>query len=147
PPGPFGVEWRQFLREVPMPRLLEVLIIAGLAVVLASPEAAAAPSAERGDYLVHAIMGCGNCHTPMGPDGLDMSMKLAGRLVEQNEAFTAIAPNITPAGRVHDWSDAELAKAIREGIRPDGSLIGPPMPFEVYRGISDDDLASIIMYL
>lgn len=130
-----------------MPKLPFILTIAGLALVAATTSTVAAPSAERGDYLVNSIMGCGNCHTPMGPQGLDLSRNLAGRLVEENEAFTAIAPNITPAGRVKDWSDAELAKAIREGIRPDGSLIGPPMPFEVYHGISDDDLASIVMYL
>jgi hypothetical protein len=37
--------------------------------------------------------------------------------------------------------------AIREGLRPDGSLIGPPMPFTMYRGLSDDDLASVVMFL
>ena len=30
---------------------------------------------------------------------------------------------------------------------PDGSLIGPPMPFAVYKHISDDDLASIVAFL
>ena len=45
------------------------------------------------------------------------------------------------------WSDAELAKAIREGLRPDGSLIGPPMPYAMYRGLSDDDLMSIVAFL
>jgi mono/diheme cytochrome c family protein len=48
---------------------------------------------------------------------------------------------------VKDWTDEQFGKAIREGIRPDGTLIGPPMPFEVYGGISDDDLASIVAYL
>ncbi|EAR52222.1 Class I diheme cytochrome c [Oceanicola granulosus HTCC2516] len=68
-------------------------------------------------------------------------------LVEQNEMFTAVAPNITPAGHVGDWSDAEFARAIREGIRPDGSVIGPPMPIVLYRGLSDDDVMSIVMYM
>ncbi|PJN94723.1 cytochrome C, partial [Amaricoccus sp. HAR-UPW-R2A-40] len=62
-------------------------------------------------------------------------------------AFTAYAPNITPGGPVATWSDAELAHAIREGLRPDGSLIGPPMPFTMYRGISDDDLAAVVAFL
>lgn len=104
-------------------------------------------SVERGDYLVNTIMACGSCHTPFGPAGFDQSKALAGRLVEQNEQFTAISSNLTPAGEIAGWSDAELGKAIREGIRPDGSIIGPPMPFEVYHGISDDDLASIVAYL
>lgn len=109
--------------------------------------AVAAPSVERGEYLVQGPAGCGNCHTPFGPQGLDQSRDLAGRLVEENPAFKAISANITPGGRVADWSDAELAKAIREGLRPDGSLIGPPMPFAMYRGLGDDDLMSIVMYL
>ena len=33
---------------------------------------------------------------------------------------------------------------IREGIRPDGSVIGPPMPIPFLRGVSDQDLAAII---
>ena len=101
----------------------------------------------RGAYLVEGIMGCGNCHTPLGPDGPAEDAALSGRLVEDGPAFTAWAPNITPASRVRDWSDAELAVAIREGLRPDGSLIGPPMPISAYRGLSDDDLAAIVAYL
>ena len=121
-------------------------LILGFVLVGGAP-ALAAGTVERGDYLVNSISGCGSCHTPFGAQGLDMSRALSGRLVEESEAYTAIAPNLTPGGPVAAWSDAELSRAIREGIRPDGSVIGPPMPFEVYKGISDDDLASIVMYL
>lgn len=120
---------------------------AALAVALLPHASPAETPEERGAYLVRGIAGCGNCHTPFGPEGPDMGKELAGRLVEQNEMFTAIAPNITPAGRVADWSDAELARAIREGIRPDGSLIGPPMPYAMYRGLGDEDLAAIVAFL
>lgn len=130
--------------EVLMLRLIAMAVLTGSALV---GNANAAPSIERGDYLVNTIGACGNCHTPQGAEGPMMDKALAGMLVEQTEAYTAVAPNITPAGRVSDWSDAELAKAIREGIRPDGSVIGIPMPFEVYSGISDTDLMSIVMYL
>lgn len=102
---------------------------------------------ERGEYLVRGIAGCGNCHTPLGPDGPVAGMELAGRLVEKNEAFTAIAPNISPTSRIAGWTDADLGRAIREGIRPDGSLIGPPMPFAMYRGLSDEDLSAIVAFL
>jgi mono/diheme cytochrome c family protein len=102
---------------------------------------------ERGEYLVRGPAGCGNCHTPLGPQGFVADQELAGRVVEDSEPFTAIAPNITPAGAIAGWSDAELARAIREGIRPDGSLIGPPMPFAMYRGLSDGDLGAIVAFL
>jgi mono/diheme cytochrome c family protein len=102
---------------------------------------------ERGEYLVRGPAGCGNCHTPMGPEGFVADQELAGRVVEDSEPFLAIAPNLTPAGAIAGWSDTELARAIREGIRPDGSLIGPPMPFSMYRGLSDGDLGAIVAFL
>lgn len=108
---------------------------------------ALAASVDRGDYLVNSIMSCGSCHTPIGPTGFVAEQALGGRLVEKTEQFTAVAPNLTPASRIKDWTDEQLAKAIREGIRPDGSVIGPPMPFEVYKDISDDDLLSVVAYL
>lgn len=104
-------------------------------------------SVERGEYLVRGPAGCGNCHTPKGPNGPDMSNELGGFMVEKSPAFEAWAVNITPGSRVADWSDAELARAIREGIRPDGTVIGPPMPIGLYRGLSDDDLYSIVAFL
>lgn len=117
-------------------------------VVFAATAALAEPSVERGAYLVEGPAGCGNCHTPIGPNGPVPGMEQAGRLVEQTEAFTAIAPNITPGGRVADWTDEEFARAIREGMTPGGDrVIGPPMPIALYRGLSDDDVMSIVMYL
>ncbi|MBD3764678.1 MAG: cytochrome C [Rhodobacterales bacterium] len=118
-----------------------------LPVLLLVGGALAAPSLERGEYLVRGPGGCGNCHSPIGPQGFDAAMELADRLVEDSPAFTAWAPHLTPAGHIADWSDADLGRAIREGLRPDGSLIGPPMPFAMYRGLSDDDVASIVMFL
>ncbi len=116
-------------------------------VIWAASFAAAETPVERGEYLVQGIAGCGNCHTPLGPNGPVWEQDLGGRLVEKIDAFTAIAPNITPASRIADWSDEELGRAIREGIRPDGSVIGPPMPFAMYRGLSDGDLAAMVAYL
>ena len=127
---------------------MKIGILGALAgAVLAVPAVAETPE-ERGEYLVRGIAGCGNCHTPMGPEGFIMDQELAGRLVEDiPDVFTAVAPNITPGGRVAEWSDAELARAIREGIRPDGSLIGPPMPYAMYRDLGDADLAAIVAFL
>lgn len=104
----------------------------------------------RGEYLVTGIMGCGNCHTPQGPEGPDPAMTLAGgTVIEEPGLFTAHVPNITQDAEtgIGSWSDVEIARAIREGIRPDGSLIGPPMPVPLYRGLSDEDLAAIVAYL
>ncbi|MCC1494017.1 cytochrome c [Cognatishimia sp. F0-27] len=116
--------------------------------LIAGTGALAEPTLERGEYLVEGPAGCGNCHTPIGPDGPVLSMNQAGRLVEQTPGFTAIAPNITPGGRVSDWTDEEFVRAIREGLTPGGSrVIGPPMPVALYSRLSDDDVMSIVLYL
>jgi mono/diheme cytochrome c family protein len=104
---------------------------------------------ERGTYLMHSIVACGNCHTPQTPTGPAPGMELAGQLVVKEEAFTAYASNITQDKEtgIGAWTDAEISTAIREGKRPDGSLIGPPMPFGLYRQISDRDVEAIVAYL
>lgn len=117
------------------------------ALCVAAGAVVAQTTVERGEYLVRGIMGCGNCHTPQGPDGPDMTRELAGFTVVEEPVMTAVAPNITPGGPVAAWSDAELARAIREGVRPDGSVIGPPMPFGLYRGLGDEDLAAVVAFL
>jgi mono/diheme cytochrome c family protein len=104
---------------------------------------------ERGTYLMRGIVACGNCHTPKGPQGELPGMELAGGVKFEEEVFTAVAPNITPDPDtgIGKWSDAQIIAAIREGRRPDGSIIGPPMPIALYRGIADDDVAAIVAYL
>jgi hypothetical protein len=52
-----------------------------------------------------------------------------------------------PAVSASLWTAAQIVAAIREGRRPDGSLIGPPMPIMVYRGISDNDVMAMVDYL
>jgi len=104
---------------------------------------------ERGTYLMKSIAACGNCHTPQGPTGPVAGMELAGGLVIQDAAFTAVSANITPDVEtgIGGWSDAQLVLAIREGKRPDGSTIGPIMPFGFYRQMSDEDVTAIVAYL
>ena len=125
-----------------------VAVILGLFATL--PALGQTSPLERGRYLVEGIAGCGNCHTPKGPQGDLPGRNLAGgQVLEEPNLFRAVASNITPDAEtgIGRWTDAQLGRAIREGIRPDGSLIGPPMPFEFYREISDADLAAIIAYL
>ncbi len=105
---------------------------------------------ERGRYLVEVAVFCGACHATRGPDGAILpGMGLAGGRVMADRGFRAVVPNITPDPEtgIGRWTEAEVARAIREGRRPDGSLIGPPMPIHLYRHISDRDVAAIVAYL
>ena len=105
---------------------------------------------ERGRYLMRSVVACGNCHTPQGPQGPLAGKELAGGVPFDGEpAFTAYSPNITPhkTTGIGGWTDAQLVTAIREGRRPDGTLIGPPMPIGLYRGLSDRDVNAVVAYL
>lgn len=129
--------------------LIRACALAGL-VALGVGVAAAETPVERGKYLVETIGGCGNCHTPRGPGGVFAAGKeLAGGFVITDGPFRAVTSNITPDKEtgIGNWTDAQIAKAIREGIRPDGSIVGPPMPIELYRKLSDTDLNAMVAYL
>jgi len=104
---------------------------------------------ERGRYLMQSIVACGNCHTPQGPNGPLPGMELAGGLKIEDKVFVAYGSNITPDKEtgIGKWTDAQIITAIREGKRPDGSIIGPPMPIGMYRGMSDNDVRAIVAYL
>lgn len=54
------------------------------------------------------------------------------------------APNLTRL--VRQRSDVELERAIRHGVRPDGTTLFA-MPAEMYRSLSDDDLARLLAWL
>jgi len=115
----------------------------------------AKPSIERGEYLVRGPAACGSCHTPMGPltknkndrrVGPIPGMELAGHVGE--DPFGQISyTNLTQGGPIASWTDEEVVRSIREGIRPDGSTIGPPMLIPVYRHLSDNDVKSIVLFL
>ncbi len=123
--------------------------ITAAALLAATTTALAETPIERGRYLMRGIVACGNCHTPMGPRGPLPGQEMAGGTVFDEKPFTAVAPNITPDAEtgIGRWTDEQIVAAIREGKRPDGTIIGPPMPIGLYRGLSDTDVAAIVAYL
>lgn len=122
-----------------------------------SEPAAAAPKAatvdpalvKRGEYLVEAVMACGVCHTPMGPEGPDETKRFAGGF-EFAEVFgTWRSLNITPDRQtgIGAWTDEQVLAALREGRRPDGTRLHPIMPWVRYRQLSDGDAKAVVAYL
>ncbi len=126
-----------------------VRVLALLGCALAATVAQAETRLERGRYLVESIAACGNCHTPQGPNGPVPGKTFAGGLPFEDKAFTTYASNITPDREtgIGKWTDAQAVRAIREGRRPDGRLLGPPMPYGLYRDLSDADVTAIVAYL
>ena len=108
----------------------------------------------RGRYLVGGLVGCETCHSPKdwkthGAPNLP-GMELAGQLLPvPGLPGTIVASNLTPDPETGaaSWSDDQIARAIREGVAHDGRTIFPMMPYEGYRKLSDEDVASIVVYV
>jgi hypothetical protein len=45
------------------------------------------------------------------------------------------------------WSDAEIKRAITHGTRKDGTRLKPPMGYEWYARMAEEDLTAIVAYL
>ena len=135
--------------------MLRISIAACVWLLAASNGAKAEQPTERGAYLVNTIMACGNCHTPRDGGGRPIADKaLSGGLSFNTPVLTATAPNITPDTEtgIGSWSDAEIKRALVEGLRPDhGRLAGIPlaaiMPANFYKALLPEDLDAVIAYL
>ena len=92
------------------------------------------PTREYGQYLV-GVGGCRGCHGP----------NLVGG--PSPEPGAPPAANITPAGPIGQWSEADFTRAIRTGTRPDGSKIKDFMPWRSMAIHTDDELHAIWLYL
>jgi mono/diheme cytochrome c family protein len=104
---------------------------------------------KRGDYLVNTIMTCGNCHTPKGPPAAIAGKDFSGGLSWDEPPFQVTASNITQDKDtgIGAWSDADIEKVLRTGIRPNGTPIAMVMPTNFYEIISVRDMKAIVAYL
>jgi hypothetical protein len=62
---------------------------------------------------------------------------------------SSTARNITShkTAGIGDWTDADIKRAITQGVRWDGTKLKPPMSFASYAKMTDDDLNAIVAYL
>ena len=97
----------------------------------AAPAGAQPRLVERGQYLVNAIGGCNDCHSPRDRKGaLIPGRELTGAPLAFAPTapmpWKAIAPRIRglPAG----WTEAQFVSFLQTGVKPDGSRPLPPMP-------------------
>jgi mono/diheme cytochrome c family protein len=133
----------------PARRALTLLAGAMLAAAAAGTAGADTPR-ERGAYLVNTVAACGNCHTPKDAAAHAIAaQELSGGVEFDIPPAHVVGPNITPDPEtgIGRWTEAQIVTALRDGKRPDGAVIGPPMPIEFYRQLSDEDAAAIAVYL
>jgi mono/diheme cytochrome c family protein len=104
---------------------------------------------NRGRYLVEALAHCEECHTPRTlTGGLDRAKAFSGN---PDGPDGKPIPNITPDETgIGDWSEVDIAFALKTGQTPDGDVFGSFMTDVVDLGTSyltDEDRAAIAHYL
>ena len=108
--------------------------LAAFAVREIPPPTAPVSGLARGEYLVHAVGHCGECHTPRGmSQAPDNGRFLGGNATHPQGKM----PNISPdkATGIGDWSEDELAEYLSTGNRPDGDVADGLMG-EIIQGTS-----------
>ena len=146
--------------------LLVLLVIGGITAVgwqiVLGPDARPVTSEKfeatdsrlaRGKYLVEGVAACFHCHTehdlsnPEYP--IIQAKKGAGWVMPIAELNNIAARNITPDPEtgIGSWTDDEVARAIREGVRKDGTALFPVMPYPAFASMDDEDVKSIVVYL
>jgi len=99
-------------------------------------EATPAPATTRtdGPRLARAF-GCRDCHGDNGQGQVLLDSAMVGRLV---------APSLAQASA--HYSDAELARVIRRGVKKDGTGV-VVMPSPTYSHMADEDLGAVIKWI
>jgi hypothetical protein len=94
----------------------------------------------RGEHLTHAVLPCATaaCH------GGDFAG--ATEPIDLGPVGKLSAPNITPAGLAVAYSDGELFRLLRHGIKKDGRSVRF-MPIQDASWLPDSDVVAMISYL
>jgi hypothetical protein len=61
----------------------------------------------------------------------------------------SVSRNITSSKEkgLGDWSDADIKRAITQGVRKDGTKLKPPMGFGHYAKMTDGDVDAVVAYV
>jgi mono/diheme cytochrome c family protein len=118
-----------------------------------APELAVAGTPEqiaRGEYLTN--LSCIGCHGAVDDQGnLTGNQPFSGGWnfgASKGVGFAGLiaAENLTPGGKLADYSDGELFRAMRYSVNKDGHLLSA-MSLMPYSQLSDADTEAIIAYL
>lgn len=132
-----------------MPRLtLRSLTLTALlgALLSTTTYAAAGDQAllDRGKYLATA----GDCQACHRTSKDAEKLPLSGGYVIDSPMGAIISSNITPSRQygIGNYTEAQFASALRDGVRADGANLYPAMPYTAYRGLSDADIHALYAY-
>lgn len=118
-----------------------IILAAAFAVAAAPAFAQDADLVKKGEYLANAG-DCTACHTAPG------GQPFAGGYLFKMPMGKIISSNITSSAQfgIGKWSEEEFARAVRKGVRPDGTNLYPAMPYTSYANITDEDMKALYAY-
>ena len=104
---------------------------------------------SKGRDIIFGAAHCADCHSPANPDSLialGKDVPLSGGFTFDLPIGKIYAKNITPDKEtgIGKLTDQEIARALRYGVRADGTVLFDFMPFH---NMSDEDLTAVISYL
>jgi mono/diheme cytochrome c family protein len=115
-------------------------------VTSAVPPPDSSSAASRGKYLVR-MGGCNDCHTPQKRGQPIEGMSFGGGFVMSGQWGTVATANITPdASGIGYYDDALFRDVMRTGM-VHARKLSDIMPWNYYRGMSDQDLSDMFAYL
>ncbi|KPK02775.1 MAG: hypothetical protein AMS20_11645 [Gemmatimonas sp. SG8_28] len=88
-----------------------------------------------GDYLTRP---CRGCH------GVDLR---GGRVPGAGSAAPPAGSLVPDADGLAGWSEGDFMRALREGIRPDGTILDSAMPWRTFTLHTDDELRAMWAFL
>jgi mono/diheme cytochrome c family protein len=112
-------------------------------------EAMLTDKVKKGFYLA-TISHCMECHTPFGARGRDFANRLGAGGAEFPGPWGVVhSRNITSSKTkgLGDWTDAEIKRAVTQGIRKDGTKLTGPMGFDLYARMTETDLDAVVAWL
>jgi mono/diheme cytochrome c family protein len=109
----------------------------------------------RGKYIYSTLADCEGCHSERD------WKKFGAPILEGKNGSGSVFPKelglpglVAPPNISQDvedgiggWTDGEIIRAVREGIGKDGRALFPMMPYQSYARMSDEDVASLVVYL
>lgn len=98
--------------------------------------------ARQGKWVATAA-DCQACHT--NPEG---GKPFAGGYAIHSPMGTIFTTNITPSKTfgIGNYTEEQFARAVRQGVRPDGKNLYPAMPYTSYSHMSDEDIKAMYAY-
>lgn len=153
---------KRFKKILKWTGIILVLIIAGISITAVSrqnmkyeapyPHIKASTDTAiiaKGRHLVLNVAHCVGCHSAANVDSIDFNkedLPLSGGRMFDIGIGKVYSKNITPDKEtgIGNYTDAEIARALYYGVRPDGTVVFDFMPFH---NISKEDMTAVISYL